>query len=176
MGELWGVYCGYFGENWQRYSGTALYCILRDGDKCRVQIIIHVVMYPLMKDIPSSYGVSSVYFGENCCIIRRSNCSVLQKHSHVKQKMDGKKKSSVIKPEAKYNPVEMLGKSNGGNLYFKIIFIEFQHLFHINPSFWCLYNEHLSHKEPRLFFHWLWYWTNWGLNKYNLKLGSFKIM
>ena len=24
-GELWGVYCEYFGENWPRYNGTALY-------------------------------------------------------------------------------------------------------------------------------------------------------
>ena len=26
-GELWGVYCGEFGENWPRYSGTALYTV-----------------------------------------------------------------------------------------------------------------------------------------------------
>ena len=25
MGELWGVFCGYFWENWPRYNGTALY-------------------------------------------------------------------------------------------------------------------------------------------------------
>ena len=25
MGELWGVYCEYFGENWLRYNGTTLY-------------------------------------------------------------------------------------------------------------------------------------------------------
>ena len=25
MGELWGVYCDDFGENWLRYNGTALY-------------------------------------------------------------------------------------------------------------------------------------------------------
>ena len=27
-GELWGVYCGDFGENWPRYNGT--HCIYSD--------------------------------------------------------------------------------------------------------------------------------------------------
>ena len=26
-GELWGVFCEEFGENWPRYNGTALYYI-----------------------------------------------------------------------------------------------------------------------------------------------------
>ena len=28
MGELWGVYCKDFGENWPCYNGTALYYVL----------------------------------------------------------------------------------------------------------------------------------------------------
>ena len=37
-GELWGVFCEYFAENWPRYKSTALYYMEWDSvsDKCRI--------------------------------------------------------------------------------------------------------------------------------------------
>ena len=34
MGEVWGVFCDDFGQNWPRYNGTALYDIPGTGVAC----------------------------------------------------------------------------------------------------------------------------------------------
>ena len=43
-GELWGVYCDDFGENWPRYHGTTLYVVLLfDTDIFYIQMFAMVI-------------------------------------------------------------------------------------------------------------------------------------
>ena len=57
-GQVWSVFCYEFGENWQRYIGTALYLQLalspRKGHNCSLQDISH----PLRRCVNESWGIS----------------------------------------------------------------------------------------------------------------------
>ena len=52
MGELWGVSCEDFGENWLHYNGTTLYISISDfGIVCLLSGVCESIKKPVTKDI-----------------------------------------------------------------------------------------------------------------------------
>ena len=55
-GELWGVFCEYFGENWPWYNSTALYISSFNPYQC----ILHIHNIPVLLGPPSRNTIISV--------------------------------------------------------------------------------------------------------------------
>ena len=60
MGELSGVYCDEFGENWPRYNGTALYHE-KLSTYWEYYFLITIIAYNVAKNYPPCYAIYSTY-------------------------------------------------------------------------------------------------------------------
>ena len=80
-GELWGVFCKYFGENWPRYNGTALYMFmfsLKNSAGKGLNIcsyVYNVLIHPQ----PNGWHFENdswecIFLKENVCILNKISC------------------------------------------------------------------------------------------------------